>query len=397
MHDNDLRELFDKWAQPMRDVAPPALSLIIKRKRRRTARIASTCAMSVAAVAVVAGLIGTSLLGQTPAHHVSATPTTAPPYYLTVSASGFGGRVDVWDSLTGKRVGSVRAPVETSVAGHRYHTVFTAVAAGNDRTFVLDATVNNNTTIEMPSGLFELHLAADGSPGPLVPLKFARLHQGRIGRWITAITSVALTADGTELAIATSTYDGEIAGTSKIEVVTLATGLTRTWTAERQAVNFSSLSWAGDSTLAFVCDGESGAAVCVLNTTGQGGRIDNSHPLIPASVSYHGLGTPIAPMITPNGSDIYAALQGGNAIRLVEFSARTGRPLRLVISAQPNYNGYCGVLWSDPSGQHLTASCTWGSLTGTIHHGVFKRGRNLPPAPTAILQSGYSGTSLIAW
>lgn len=395
MRDNDLRRLFDEWARPMREIPPPALPVIIKRKRRRTVRIASTCATSVAAVAVVAGLVGTSLSGQTPKHHVSAAPATAPPYYLTVSDSGR--IVVVWNSVTGKRVGSVHAPVETSVDGHRYHTVFTVLAAGSGRTFVLDATVKNNTTIEMPAGLFELHLAADGSPGRLDPLTAVRMHQGRIGRWITAITSVALTADGSELAIATSTYDGEISRPSKIEVVTLAAGSTRTWTAKVQAVNFSSLSWAGDSTLAFVCDGTSGAAVCVLNTTGQGGHIDNSHPLIPASLSYHGLGTPIAPMITPNGSDIYAALQWGSTIGLVEFSAKTGRPLRLVISAQPSYNGYCGVLWSDPSGQHLTASCTWGRLTGTISHGVFKRGRNLPPAPNSVLQSGYSGTSLIAW
>jgi hypothetical protein len=396
MHDNDLRELFDEWARPMRDVKPPAVSVIFKRKRRRTVRIAGSSVASVAAIAVVASLVGTSLSGAPkPTHHVSATPTTAPPYYVAVIDSGRS--VGVWDSVTGKRVGSVRAPVETSVAGQRYHTVFTAVAAGSGRTFVLDATINNNTTVEMPSGLFELHLAADGSPDSLQPLTRVRLHQGRIGRWITPVTSVALTADGSELAIATSTYHGEIAGRSRIEVVTLATGATRTWTSKGQVVNFSSLSWAGDSTLAFVCDGTGGAAVCVLSTTGQGGHIYTSHPLISSSVSYHGFGFPIAPMITPNGSDIYAALQGGSAIRLVEFSARTGRPLRVVISAQPNYNGYCGVLWSDPSGQHLTASCTWGSLTGTISHGVFKRGRNLPPAPGAILQSGYSGTSLIAW
>lgn len=394
MHDNDLRKLFDGWAQPMRDAAPPPVSVISRRKRRRTVRIAGTGATSLLAVAVVATLVGTSLWGQRPAHHVSATPTTAPPYYLTVTDSGR--NVDVWDSVTGKRVGSVRAPVETSVAGHRYHTVFTVLAAGSGRTFVLDATVNNNTTIDMPAGLFELHLAAGGSPGRLKPLTDVRLHQGRIGRWITPIYSVALTADGRELAIATSTYDGEIAGPSKIEVVTLATGSTRTWTAGRQAVSFSSLSWAGDSTLAFTCDGTSGSAVCVLNTAGQGGYIDTSHPLIPSSLTYHGLNTPISPMITPNGSDIYADLQGRTSVGLVEFSAWTGRPLRLVISAPPNYNSFCGALWSDPSGQHLTASCTWGSLTGTISHGVFKRGRNLPPAPTAILQSG-TGTSLIAW
>ena len=395
MHDNDLRELFDKWAQPMRDAPPPAMSVIIKRKRRRTARIAGSSVASVAAIAVVASLVGASLsAGRKPAHHVSATPATAPPYYLAVSQSGRS--VGVWDSVTGQRVGSVPAPVETSVGGRRYHTVFTALAAGSGRTFVLDATINNNTTTEMPSGLFELHLAADGLPGRLQPLTTVRLHQGRIGRWITAIASVALTADGSDLAIATGTYAvyKEIFRPSKIEVISLVTGSTRTWTASGLN-DLTSLSWAGDSTLAFSCSDPS-SAVCVLNTSGHGGRIDTAHPLIPSSLTYHGLNTPISPMITPNGSDIYAALQG-HGIGLVEFSARTGRPLRLVIPAQPDTNGYCGTLWSDPSGQQLTASCTWGSLTGTISRGVFKRGRNLPPAPTAIRQSGSTGSSLIAW
>jgi len=392
MHDNDLRELFDEWAQPMLEAAPPAVSVIFKRKRRRTARIAGSSVASVAAIAVVASLVGASPSGQRPIHHVSA-PTSAPTYYVAVSQSGRS--VGVWDSATGKRVGSVRAPVETSVAGRRYHTVFTTVAAGSGRTFLLDATINNNTTIEMPSGLVELHLAADGSPGRLQPLTKVRLRQGRIGRWITSIQSAALTADGSKLAIATSTYDGEVGRPSKIEVVSLVTGSTRTWTAS--ALNdLTSLSWAGDSTLAFSCSDPS-SAVCVLNTTGHGGRIDTSHPLIPSSLTYQGLNLPISPMITPNGSDIYAALQGGSTIGLVEFSARTGRPLRLVITAQPDTNGYCGTLWSDPSGQHLTASCTWGSQTGTISHGVFTRGGNLPPGPAAIGQSGSSGTSLIAW
>jgi len=395
MHDNDLRQLFDEWARPMREVTPPALSVIIRRKRRRTARIAGSSVASVAAVAVVASLVGTSLsAGPRPTPQVRSTHATAPPYYLAVIDSGRS--VGVWDSVTGQRVGSVHAPVETSVAGHRYHTVFTVLAAGSGRTFVLDATVNNNTTIGMPSGLFELKLAADGSPGPLKPLTVVRMHQGRVGRWITSINSVALTTDGSDLAIATGTYAvyKEIFRPSKIEVVSLVTGSTRTWTASGLN-DLTSLSWAGDSTLAFSCSDPS-SAVCVLNTSGHGGRIDTAHPLIPSSLTYHGLNTPISPMITPNGSDIYAALQG-HGIGLVEFSARTGRPLRLVIPAQPDTNGYCGTLWSDPSGQQLTASCTWGSLTGTISRGVFKRGRNLPPAPTAIRQSGSTGSSLIAW
>jgi hypothetical protein len=395
MHDEDLREIFHEWAQPMRDATPPALSVIIRRTRRRTARIAGTGVMSLAAVAVVAGLIGMWLSARpVPAHQVSAAPAAPPPYYLTVSGSGHS--VAVWDAATAKRVGSVRAPVESSAAGQHYHTVFTVVAAGSGRTFILGATVPNNTTIEMPAGLFELRLAADGSPGPLEPLTAVRLHQGLTGRWVSAIASVALTADGSELAIATNSYAdyAEIDGPSTIEVVSLITGSTRTWTAAPQ--NLSSLSWAGDSTLAFTC-GAQGPSVCLLNTTGHGSRLDTSHPLIPASVTYRGLSTPIWPMITPNGSDIYAALQGGSSLGLAEFSASTGRPLRLVIPAQPNNNGYCGTLWSDPSGQHLTASCPWDSLTGTISHGVFTPGRSLPPAPgPSGLQNG-AGASLIAW
>jgi hypothetical protein len=394
MHDNDLRELFGEWAQPMREAAPPAVSVIIRRNRRRTARIAGTSMTSLAAVAVVAGLVGTSLsAGHKPAPQVRTKPAAAPPYYVTVNDSGH--NLLIWDSVTSKQVGSVRAPVEESISGHRYHTVFTALAAGSGRTFVLEATVKNNTTVEMPSGLFELKLAADGSPGPLLPLTKVQLHQGRIGQWITVIDSVALTGDGSRLAIATNTYHGETGGPSKIEVVTLPTGSTRTWTAGRQATSFWSLSWAGDSTLAFACDDPS-AAVCVLNTTGQGGHIDTSHPLIPTSAAYHGLTGPTWPVITPNGSDIYAQLSGSNSMGLVEFSAQTGQPLRLVISAPPNYNAFCGALWSDPSGQHLVAACPWGSLTGTITRGVFTRGRNLPPAANRILQSG-SGTALIAW
>ncbi|HUA40794.1 MAG TPA: hypothetical protein VMA32_04480, partial [Streptosporangiaceae bacterium] len=111
MHDNDLRELFGEWAQPMRDAVPPAVSVILKRKRRRTARAAGASVMSVAAVAAVAGLVGTSLsAGHKPAPQVRTKPAAAPPYYVTVNDSGR--NLLIWDSVTSKQVGSVRAPVE---------------------------------------------------------------------------------------------------------------------------------------------------------------------------------------------------------------------------------------------------------------------------------------------
>jgi hypothetical protein len=57
---------------------------------------------------------------------------------------------------------------------------------------------------------------------------------------------------------------------------------------------------------------------------------------------------------------------GPGSLGLVEFSARTGRPLRVVIQPQTTDGAFCGTLWSDPSGQHLTAACTWDAHTGTV-------------------------------
>jgi hypothetical protein len=101
------------------------------------------------------------------------------------------------------------------------------------------------------------------------------------------------------------------------------------------------------------------------------------------------------PMITPDGSAVYVAMSNRpGALGLVEFSARTGRPLRVVIQPQNTDGAFCGTFWSDPSGRHLTAACTWGALTGTIDDGRFARGRFLPPqAPDSV--SG--GADLIAW
>jgi hypothetical protein len=114
-------------------------------------------------------------------------------------------------------------------------------------------------------------------------------------------------------------------GPADIEVVSLATGATRTWAFA--PADIGSLSWAGDSTLAYACNG-----VCLLDTAGPGNELSLSRPLISWSTKYHGLQGLQWPMITPDGSAIYVAMEGGpGSLGLVEFSARTGRPLRVVI------------------------------------------------------------------
>jgi len=80
-------------------------------------------------------------------------------------------------------------------------------------------------------------------------------------------------------------------------------------------------------------------------------------------------------VITPGGSAVFAAMstsQGmGRQQALVEFSARTGAPLRLVTpvdTALELSGNYCGALWTDPSGRRLVADC--GAL-GKVDDGRF--------------------------
>jgi hypothetical protein len=87
---------------------------------------------------------------------------------------------------------------------------------------------------------------------------------------------------------------------------------------------------------------------------------------------------------------------GPGSLGLVEFSARTGRPLRVVIQPQNTDGAFCGTLWSDPSGQHLTAACTWDARTGTVDNGRFTPGRNIPPQTPGTDGNGASG-DIIAW
>ena len=404
MQDEDLREQFNEWALPLRATVPPAVSVIRGRARRRTARVAAAC---VTAMAVLAGggILVTDEAGGRLAPAASRPglpalpliePLPAPdagagaaPYYVAVSADG--SSAGVWDAATGKELGAIAAPTEPTGHGGRYSTIFTNVAAaGDDRTFVLGATANTNSEKGLPVWLFEIRLAADGAPGPLRPLSFPRQQQGTVGHWYQHISSIALSADGAKLAIATNRVYQDQNGPADIEVITLANGATRTWTSTPQDIG--SLSWAGDSTLAYACDG-----VCLLDTTAPGHELSHSRLLIPWSTRYHGLQSLQWPMITPDGSAIYVAMEGApGSLGLVEFSARTGRPLRMVIQPQNTDGAFCGTLWSDPSGQHLTAACTWGALTGTVDNGRFTPGRTLSPQSLGTNDSG-AGGDLIAW
>lgn len=404
MHDDELREAFAAWAGPLTATPPPPAPAIRRRARLRTARITLSCVTALAVLG--AGAFSASrVLGAghpfqpapagspTPngrsqhAGHAGPNPGYARArYYVAVGSDQE--VAGVYDAVTGRRIATLTAPVE-GPPGHRYPTFFTDItAAGDDRTFVLAAIANVSDVKARPVWLFRLHLAKHGYPGRLVALRFSREQQGVVGHWYQGIASIALSPDGSRLAIATNRSHGDTNGPPDIEVVTLASAATRTWTATPQDIG--SLSWAGDRTVAYGCTG-----VCLLDTRAPGSRLATAKPLIPWSRTYRGLQGFQWPMITPDGADIYVAMDGGG-LAIVEFSAHTGRPLRVVLGPRPTGGAFCGILRSDESGQHLVATCAWGQVTGTVSDGRFRWGHNLPPAGLADNGSG-SGGYVIGW
>ena len=349
MHDDQLREQFTTWAQPLQEAArPPALDVLRRRGRRRTAFRAATLGLAVLGAVAAIALSGFPQLGRSPA--AAAAAPGVPRYAVALGQHYKGGQAaSVLDMVTGKVLGAVAVPV----AGSDFEWV---TAASDDRTFVL---ADQSPSLVIRFSL--LHLAASGKPGRLTRLDVPPLHRSQI-------YGMALTADASKLAVAWQNIPvGPV--TSRISVTTLATGATRTWTSAQGGAD--NVSWAGDRTLAFnwedtVRDARSG--VRLLDTATAGTSPLDSRLLIPASTRTATLSSPGDPLITQDGSTVFAVMASGAKTAIASFSARTGK-LKAVLTPAPASQSlwYCGVLWTDPGGRHLITQCatTQDSIEGT--------------------------------
>src|SRR5215475_354345 len=118
MDDNDLREMFRQWAEPLGTAVPPPLPAVMRRARRRTARIA-VAAVTAAAVLAVSAIQAAHVLGAG-----RQNPPVAPgprsnyaeaPYYIAASSDG--SKAGVWNAVTGKKLATIAAPAESSAIG----------------------------------------------------------------------------------------------------------------------------------------------------------------------------------------------------------------------------------------------------------------------------------------
>jgi hypothetical protein len=263
---------------PLRLDQPTADS--IRTHQRRTVWIAPLATVAVVAI-VIAGVVVTgSHIGRsgTPARPHAAKQRTAgdnvntntvPAYYVAITDSP---QATVRATATGDTLSSITA--NAPIVG--------VTGAADDRTFILDAQrsiVGGSVTWVGQPTFYLLRLTTSGTEKSLTRLSFPALPSG------TAVSGLALSSDGSKLAVEALSRSGDTSfGPMEIVVYTLATGAHRTWYTNDSAdpgdpgftgsgvQGSATISWAADSTtLAFDWENPSRTTgVRLLNTTAAG-------------------------------------------------------------------------------------------------------------------------------
>jgi hypothetical protein len=316
-----------------------------------------------------------------------AALASVPEFYvaLTPGAVGMNNRAQVRATAAGSVLATVAAPAP-------YNTFSWVSAAADDRTFVLAA--QEWTPIppgsaggriekrddDTPTKFFVLHLSSDGRTAQLSALPIP-LQPG--SEWIDGI---ALSPDGSKLAVVINSIGAHADGSPAIAVYTVATGARKEWRWPGSAVIGndkplgSPLSWTADGrTLAFQIVPANGTIEVRLLDTGApggtmpsrmavewtGGGVTGANGVVirgsgtsPAN-SLRGFNT----LITPDGTKIVCVTAGTAVSGITEFDAATAR----VISN--TYPQGTDVLWTNPSGSTLIVSDA--STVGVLAGGQF--------------------------
>ena len=368
----ELAAAFHDRADPVARTAVDPAGLFprgVRARRRQAAVRRATATVAGATAAVLAVVVTANLSGPAPAPAerppgllltaavISPPPAGAavagmPRHYVTVDH--FRPAAEIRDSATGKVLTVIALP-------RRIDPKLSQIAAAGDgRTFAL-------ALFSFPrTRFYELRVAGDGRSARRTALNAAPLPPGQYA------DGIAVSPDGTRLAVAIQ-RDGGRHGA--VEVVSLATGATRTWTTGRPGFP-AGVSWANGRRLGFFWGGtgsaHGGSGLWELDTAAPGHGLLSGRRILPAvtggdTVQYAQLttaGTAIA-AVTYNGTAHVdrGAVVGG----IVELDARTGRPLRTLLAehaayaADPGHAGWyigsCLLAAADRTGGHLLVSC----------------------------------------
>ena len=314
----------------------------------------------------------------TSASNISAGLTYAlggrvPPYYVWLNDPG---NAPSEATVRMTATGAVLATIKAAAADG---TIASVTGAADDRTFVLDEqpfvyNIPGADQTRQPRTFYLLHLSTDGQPASVTKLPISEPSGA-------AVNGVALSPDGTELAVAVSPNNVESEPElTELKLYSVATGaVLRTWDADG-GIGFSlddpeALSWTSDQqTLGFTWVGhglspQQGEWLLDLSLSGSN-LLSNSHQVTSLGNT---AGTPHSQstltcdediIVAPNGSSLICGAvaqigspNGGDTVETAyfEYSPSSGKVIKnLAQSTLPNAGLWTvDVLWSNPSGSVL--------------------------------------------
>ena len=384
--------------------------------RSRSAWVAPLAAAAAIIIIVAGGgLIANSLLAKsaTPRPSASGAPTRGasagsytgvPPYYVAVADSSLTVVRATWTGATLARI-TTRTPV-VGVAG-----------AADGRTFVLDeqrSIMGGSVTWLGQPTFYLLRLTASGTEESLTRLAVPAIPNG------TVVSGLALSPDGSKLAVDVDSDSWPQARLMEIMTYTLATGAFRSWTTSgvtnadapfgftgSGVDGAQSISWTADSrTLAFGVENTSYVGVRLLDTTAGGTDLvadsrlvveqnfkDLGRSLRNAAPPYYFVSCITDAMISMDGSAIvcgYSTSVGKTTtMGFAQYSTRTGKMNHVVGLVHFEGKAPIGIslYWVNSTGKIAigTSETTGGGRVGVMNGDTFT------PLP------GVTGFEAIAW
>jgi hypothetical protein len=405
----DLREVTER-------VAPGSIRPLREPRVRRRARAVRWGAPVAAVLAVIGVVAVASLVSRPQGNESVSVPTNSVPepagpmprYYVVAYQSFVGARAAhvvtyaaVHDSATGKLLARVTLPTLTDNQGGTEGPSITA--AGDDRTFVITEQSDQPKVVRF----YRLRVAANGRSATFSALPLS------LPGYLT-LDNVALSPDGTRLALGVQHCNTSTCPYTGIRVVTIATGAASTWVTRANGAPFN-VSWVGNEQVAFEWQSgvsnppagqQTGYRLLDLTAPGRNlmaSRVIGSPQPEPSQYVPAALVTPDGTLvITSAVQNISHFFKSDTVIsKIVELSARTGQLVRILHtvtqSGVPSGNSgvgqadqSCNVLSLGPAGVHVLVACPgFGRVDG-------RRFTALPGFPSAS-SSGISGQQAAAW
>ena len=345
--ENLLREELQHEAQKIQPELLSQLRVPTRRPSWRPRLLPFTAAAAVIAVITAGALAAGLTTARKPAVSGSA-PASLPHFYVTTSSSPDhrGIQAVVRASASGQVTGTVPVPsalpVEWAGSGGTFVT-----AAADDRSFIIGVQGGQapaKTGLDLH--LFRFAISAAGKPGHLTELAPAPIRN-------QTTEGIALSPDGKLLAVSLMN-DSPADTVGAIQVLDLATGATRTWTAPARSVYIPGPpSWAdGSRVIAFTWlrSTQSGLmsaprGIRLLDTAAPGDNLMAGTVIVPSGMA--ATGSIVSALITPDGRDVIVVTwrdltpQASTHTVIVQFAelqAATGRLVRLLYTRTERYD-----------------------------------------------------------